>query len=242
MPDHPAAKHPFLVVVRGGVDALCQRWMRRDLPRKWDLLVDWYGPDTKDRDEFGDFIHRGGTSKFLSIKKMDTLWPGYFQSYEAVWFVDGDIDVEFGDIDLMFDIFCSNDLWLAQPSLSPTSFFNHDVCVNRSLFLLRYVNFVEVMAPIFSRVGLEKCLSTFDCSVSGWGLDFVWPVLLGEPRRRMAIIDAIQIVHTKELDLEAGAFYRFLRSIGVDPFVEMEAVMRKFGARRRFLSYGWILK
>jgi hypothetical protein len=238
----PTAMRPFLVVVRGGEDAAYRTWMKQDAPRRWDLLLDRYGPEPDNPEDCADFIHLGGTTKFPSIKRIDVIWPGYLQSYEAVWFVDGDIHIEFDNIDVLFEIFSSHDLWLAQPSLSPASFHAHEICVHRPDFALRYVNFVEIMAPIFSRHGLDTCLPTFDQNASGWGLDFVWPSLLGEPERRIAIIDAIQIEHPRKMDLVAGPFYLLLRSMGIDPRVEKQAVMEKFGVTQQFQTYGHILK
>lgn len=242
MSDRPVARRPFLVVVRGGDDSLHRTWIKPGAPRKWDLLLDRYGPNSHDTDDCADFTNRGGITKFSSIKRIDTLWPGFLQSYEAVWFADGDIYLEFEAIDTLFDIFASYDLWLAQPSLSSASFYDHEICINRPLFTLRYVNFTEIMAPIFSRNGLFACMPTFDESVSGWGLDFVWPAALGQPQRRIAIIDAVQIDHTKKLDLDAGAFYQLLRSIGVDPMAEKSAVMEKYGVQHFYRTYGCILK
>jgi hypothetical protein len=242
MPDRPTAMRPFLVVVRGTADSAYRTWMKKDAPRRWDLLLDWYGPEPKRPDDFADFTNFGGTTKFPSIKRIDATWPGYLQSYQAVWFVDGDVHIAFDDIDLLFDMLSGCDLWLAQPALSLTSFYAHEICVHRPAFALRYVNFVEVMAPIFSRHALATCLATFDQSVSGWGLDVVWPTLLGEPQRRIAIIDAIQIEHPRKMDLVAGPFYVLLASMGIDPRVEKKAVMEKYGVKQQFQTYGHVLK
>ncbi|THD65474.1 MAG: DUF707 domain-containing protein [Bradyrhizobium sp.] len=199
-------------------------------------------PQPKFPDDLVDLANFGGITKFPSIKRLDATWPGYLQSYQAVWFVDGDVEIAFEDIDTLFDIFSRYDLWLAQPSLSPSSFHAHEICVHRPGVALRYVNFVEIMAPIFSRHGLKTCLATFDQSISGWGLDVVWPALLGQPQRRIAIIDAIQIEHPRKMDLVAGPFYLLLGSMGVDPRAEKKAVMEQYGVTQEFQTYEYVLK
>ena len=214
--------------------------MKRAAPRKWDLLLDHYGSEPNFADPLVDYVRKGGITKFPSIKALSEEWPGYLQSYEAIWFLDGDVQVDFESIDVLFDIFSAHGLWLAQPSLSAASFSNHEICRHWPSSFLRYVNFVEIMAPLFSRAGLLACLDGFDRSISGWGLDFVWPMLIGEPQRRMAIIDAVQIEHTKEVDLINGAFYRLLRSIGVDPNDERNAVLKQYGVCGSFRTYGHI--
>jgi hypothetical protein len=236
----PIAKCPFLVVVRGGEDSLHRSWIKPGLPRRWDLLMDLYGSNSG-VDEFADFTHSGGTSKFPSVSQINSVWPGYLLSYDAVWFVDGDISIAFEDVDRMFDIFVARNLWLAQPSLSRASFRDHEICVHRDLFVLRHVSFVEIMAPIFSRAALSRCLPTFGESVSGWGLDFVWPEIIGDPQHRLAIIDAVQMVHTKKTDLVDGPFYRMLSGMGIDPKVEAETVAAKYGVRPKFRTYSGVL-
>ncbi|KAK3241370.1 hypothetical protein CYMTET_48860 [Cymbomonas tetramitiformis] len=60
---------------------------------------------------------------------------------------------------------------------------------------LRYTQFVEVQMPVFSRYALEKCMKTFQETTSTWGLDLIWPKLLGYPTDKIAIIDAVQAYH-----------------------------------------------
>ncbi len=117
MPEGPIARRPFLVVVRGSDDSLHRTWIKQGVARRWDLLVDWYGSRPDRPDDLADFTHYGGTTKFPSIKEIDKTWPGYLQSYEAVWFVDGDIGVESEDINSMFRYFLF--LWpLARPAFA----------------------------------------------------------------------------------------------------------------------------
>jgi hypothetical protein len=46
---------------------------------------------------------------------------------------------------------------------------------------------------------LRLCLGSFRDSVSGFGLDHLWPALLGGARSRIAIIDAAGVIHTRPL-------------------------------------------
>lgn len=64
--------------------------------------------------------------------------------------------------------------------------------------LLRYVSFVEIMAPIFTfREGFydQFVVPTLFDAYTGWGLDFVWPFLLKYPRNRIAVIDDVCMIH-----------------------------------------------
>jgi hypothetical protein len=222
-------RRPFLVIVRAGDHSLHKNWMRKGASRQWDLLVDYYGKKPDYTDPFADFVNQGGVTKFPSVKAIDEANPGFLRDYRAIYFLDDDIDLAFGDIDRLFEIFMRHDLWLAQPSLTHDSHHTHQIVLHSPLFELRFTNFVEIMAPVMSQSAFAACIETFEQSISGFGLDFVWPALLGAPRDRIAIIDSVRMRHSKETDFQEGAFYRLLRSIGIDPVAETHAVVRRHG-------------
>ena len=45
--------------------------MKKHAPRRWDLLLNRYGPEPDHPDDLADFFHTGGTTKFPSIKSID---------------------------------------------------------------------------------------------------------------------------------------------------------------------------
>jgi hypothetical protein len=61
----------------------------------------------------------------------------------------------------------------------------------------RRVGFVEIMVPGFRREALELLLPTLDLTDTGWGwgLDSLWPKLLGY--ENVGIIDGITVTHTR---------------------------------------------
>ena len=67
--------------------------------------------------------------------------------------------------------------------------------------------------PTFSNVG------------SGWGLDFVWPKLLGCPHR-VGIVDRVAVTHTRPVGM--GSSYSELRRQGVNPRSEMIALLQRY--------------
>jgi hypothetical protein len=99
---------------------------------------------------------------------------------------------------------------------------------NRS-FRLRYTNFIEVMAPCFSAKALAKLLPTFDENLSGWGLDYVWPMLLGS-QANVAIIDDVQILHTRPI---GAANYGALKERGITAWDEMNELLARRGVTKR---------
>src|SRR3712207_3001992 len=77
------------------------------------------------------------------------------------------------------------------------SHYAHFITMENPRFHGRWVGFVEIMVPGFSRAALERLLPTLDLSRTGWGwgLDSVWPKLLGY--RNVGIIDATPVLHTR---------------------------------------------
>ena len=187
----------YLVVIRvGDSDTLHPEWLRGNVQdRNWDLLVSYYGSDPNfDPGECDAFVRHQG-QKWPAIQEL--YLQGMLEHHEFVWFPDVDIRTTMRDINLMFETCRLFELDLAQPSLSARSHISHDITQQRPNLVLRYTNFVEMMIPVFSQPALRKCVASFDVPGMGWGLDYVWPLLLGYPLRGIAIIDAIPMDHTQ---------------------------------------------
>ncbi|MDB5820411.1 MAG: hypothetical protein JWQ11_4051, partial [Rhizobacter sp.] len=116
-------------------------------------------------------------------------------------------------------------LHLAQPALTPDSFHTWNTLLLEPGCHLRYTGFVEVMAPLFSQHALSVCASTFAESRSGWGLDWVWPVLCAEAGLAgIAVIDATPVWHTRPL---GGELYR--NHADLDPRADADRVIGRYG-------------
>ena len=70
-------------------------------------------------------------------------------------------------------------------------------------------------------------MHTFEQSISSFGLDFAWPMILKNPK--IGIVDCIEMHHTGVIDQTNGPFYTYLRSINVDPAAEFEKIMHAYG-------------
>jgi hypothetical protein len=194
---------PNLVVLRAGPESLHRQWAR-DLAaasRSWDLCISSYGPEDAAAADAAEYrAHQPDQRKYQALHDLfheeSPLW-----AYERVWFPDDDLMVSWSDINQMFHIARKFALDLAQPSLRPVEgcHVTHGITVQHPDSILRYVGFVEIMCPIFSMRALRLCRGSFRDSVSGFGLDHLWPAILGGPRSRIAIIDAASVIHTRPL-------------------------------------------
>jgi hypothetical protein len=130
-------------------------------------------------------------------------------------------------IDRMFAFFHAHQLCLAQPALTPGSYHTWSTLLQQPDCHLRYTRFVEVMAPLFSREALAVCAPTFSESQSGWGLDWVWPVLCARAGLRgIAVIDATPVCHTRPVGAEL-----YQRHPDMDPRADADALIRKYGLK-----------
>lgn len=188
-----------LIIVRADEHSLHQDWLRDidDADRSWDLCVSYYGREENFvADEWSEYfalqnrVHKFG-ALFELLHEGSPLWV-----YDHFALVDGDLVASWRDWNALFATCRDYRLDLAQPSLSHDGFVGHPITRRDDRFVLRYVSFVQGMAPIFSRRALRVCAPTFDV-VGGLGLDVAWPQLLGSPLNRIAVIDQTPVLHVQ---------------------------------------------
>jgi len=221
-----------LVLLRAGASSLHPFWIR-DIAaedRNWDLCLSWYG-DPAMRPEGCEYFFPDKGTKFEGLAKppaTETLpWD-----YGHVWMPDDDLMTSWADINRMFALCAEYDLMLAQPSLDADCFINHAITRRDPAQVMRFCTFIEIMAPVFSHAALRLCAASFAASRSGYGLDHLWPRLIGMPPTKIAIIDAISVVHTRPI----GATYDQAGAMA-----EGRALEAAYGTTRRYEVLGSIL-
>src|ERR1035437_10145132 len=167
-----------LVILCCGDTSIHKEWVKPN--REFDVMIIYFGDITdkylEDTDR-GLYVSDKGHKWGLTSNAYNTH-KELISRYDAVWCPDEDIRITSNDINRCFDIFHGNKLSLAQPSLYPLN-SSHGITNTNHGNLLRYTNFVEIMAPMFSINAFEILSTTFNESVSGWGLDWAWPKILG---------------------------------------------------------------
>ena len=214
----------FLVIVRAGDRSLHPTWTRSEQTRNWDLVVSYYGGDPTRYASCGERRIDDRGPKWAGLHALLTR-EAFWRDYDYVWLPDDDLAAHEDAINFLFDVVADNGLALAQPALSWVSFFSHELTLRSPSFRLRYTNFVEIMAPCFGREFLTTCLPTFAENLSGWGLDYLWPRLLPAGQRLCAIVDAVEITHTRPL---GGPGYDTMRASGIRPLDELERLRAKY--------------
>ena len=210
-----------LVICRSGDNSLHNEWINPAVHKNFDLFIDYYGDTPNKYAEDADIYRQKKGFKWPELYNLVESYQSKILQYDAVWLPDDDLSIDCTRISKMFELFHCFDLQLAQPALSRDSFFSHPITLKNDQFAVRFTNFVEVMAPIFSQEALKLCWPTFKDSIIGWGLDFVWPKLLDSTK--IAIIDEIPIRHTRPIG--GGVMYK---SEKLDPHKEEIEVAQKY--------------
>lgn len=173
-----------------------------------------------------EFVMTGGLSKFHAASLFFTELELH-RAYEGYLFLDGDLEFDPQKLGSFLSLVRAAELDLAQPSVTRDSFCYWRMAYHQPSFVFRETSFVEVMAPYLSRNALAKTHATFTRSISTYGLDLVWPSLLGN--RSIGVIDAFQMRHRERVDHISGGFYKYLASIGVDLAEEERRIQAEYG-------------
>ena len=195
-----------LVIVRAGKESLHGGWL--ELPagkRGWDLIVSYYHPDAcaahPEREGVTKHYYPGG--KWSGIYDAVTRL-GVLERYEYIWCPDDDILIAGGEINRLFETAGKWKLALCQPALLPAGFYFHFLVTRCPAFELRFTNFVEVMAPCFSRARLGMLLPLFKDRHTGVGLDYIWAAPGLTAPNSAAILDAVSMTHTRPVGSALG--------------------------------------
>lgn len=219
-----------LVVCRVGPGSLHAGWLGDPQARSYDVWLDAVDEAARPAPGGSALVSVGpGTTKWPRMAALLAQRPEAYD-YDAVWFPDDDLAVDAAGVERLFETFHALGVTLAQPALSDGSYFSFPFTLENRAFHARFTNCVEVMAPLFSRAALRTCAPTFGESVSGWGLDLVWPRLLGDPRDGLAVLDAAPVRHTRPIG--SGDWYR---SLGVDPAEERRRLLAHHGVAEPFV-------
>lgn len=219
-----------LVLARVGAGSLHGAWLDPAAPRNWDLRLVPYQemPDQSGIDCGSTDVIPGPKWTGLRIALND--WDGW-REYDQIWLPDDDIQADQDTVNRMFDVAAETGLDLFAPALQEASHFAHFITMRHDTFFGRWVGFVEIMMPGFSRQALERLLPTFELTQTGWGwgLDSVWPKLLDY--ENVGIIDATPVLHTRPVgEMRDEDLRRRVHA-------ESDALLERFDCSQRHVTF-----
>jgi tetratricopeptide (TPR) repeat protein len=225
----PQSARRYLVLIRAGSQPR-PSFFNDQLPadRAYDIGLNYYAPPHIDDvlSKKAEIVFAGGLAKMHGAKCFFERTELH-RVYEGVLFLDEDVELLFNP-DAFFAFCQEQGLSLAQPSVTADSIGVIPLTRQHPGLKFRTTNWVEIMAPFLARDFLIEMLHSFDLAISGWGIDLYWGHHLGQ-HRTAGILDEFLMRHTKALDDLDGPFYRYLRSIGIDPRDEMNKILKLIG-------------
>jgi hypothetical protein len=196
----------YLVISTVGDESLHSKWIQ-DNPI-FDLVLIYYGNNkdiAKMYSKQTPYVYAAKGEKYHLLKSFILSEPEFISQYSYIWLPDNDVSISTKNINKLFKLANKYNLSLAQPAM--IGYVSHQITLPQPKNLLRYTNFVEVLAPLMSLDTLMLVKNTFDKNYSGWGYDALWPYMLNYPQDKIAIIDSIVMTHTKPVGTDYSRFF-----------------------------------
>jgi hypothetical protein len=179
-------------------------WLEDFHLANWDIAVIYYGNKTNFTCPECIHVEYNKGAKWRVVYQFTQgadFQEHYSTQYQQVYMPDDDIIQTGVIINTIFDVQQQYHLDLCQPSLcSATESFTWARDLWKEMpSVLRYTTFIEVMVTQFSmRFFKQSVIPTLRYAESAYGLDWVWPFLMGFPQDRIAIIDEVCVIHPQK--------------------------------------------
>lgn len=184
-----------LIVTRVGRKSLHSAWLHGVGDFGIDTVLSAY-ESISDTSRDGVIVeHRPGrkVEGYASfLRDRADLW----KQYDYVCLLDEDILSTPETFAKAFDLAKRHNIAISQPALTRDSYFTYAACLAQPVWQMRYVNFIEMMCPIFRADALGKVLPLFQEGLES-GIDLIWCNLLSDGSERFAILDAAPVQHTE---------------------------------------------
>ena len=213
-----------LVVIRCGDASLHPEYVNQHAD--FDVVLSYFGNDLPYDLTHIQYVHYCKGSKWEGLNAFFQANPSIWQAYDYIWLPDDDLCSDVANINQFLQIAAQERFDLAQPGLTHNSYWSF--LITRQVKGLRYrvSNFVEVMAPLFSRSAFAVCVDTFAENKSGFGLDFLWRTLL--KGRKIGIIDQTPVFHTRPVGSAGNGMGAQKAGNVVTPRDERKALFKKY--------------
>lgn len=136
-------------------------------------------------------------------------------NFKYIGLLDDDIFISYSDLNKLLFIAEIEDLDVFQPSLSHDSFYHHRQFIQKTGKVIIPTNWVEVMAPFYSKDVFFEAGKDFKRSISGTGIDvYLIPtiqVLLN--KTKTAVVHAVSMKHCRPIRTDNRIFKNGKNSI-----------------------------
>lgn len=168
------------------------------------------------------------TPKFVLLNR---LMQGISKDdYDFILICDDDILLPESFVEHLLDRQQHYDLALAQPARTHDSYIDHPIVEQVDGLDARQTRFVEIGPVVSLRRDAALHILPFDeSSGMGWGVDFVWPVIMEQANLKMGIIDSVPVAHKLRPPVEnythSEAESQMIAYLSDKPHLSREAAM-----------------
>lgn len=223
-----------LIISPVGDNSLHNNWIGNNI--NFDLILLYYGDNESVAQSYTHhtpYVYMAKGEKYHLLKSFISNNLDFISKYDYTWLPDDDVDISPEDINKLFNMAREYQLSISQPAME--GHVSHEITKPVKDSILRYTNFVEVLAPLFDKETLLKVYDTFNLNYSSWGYDYLWPHLLHYPQDKIAIIDDIIMTHTRPVGQNYSRFPRL-------PWDEMNDLLYSYNIVKQEINYSQIWK
>ena len=217
--------HNFLLISRVGAHSLHEGWLRDAADRNFDVLISAYDDRAPGSVNEACMREYRPGPKIAGYAALFAEHRDLIRRYDYVALFDDDIAADAASISTAFAIAAEHNLKIAQPALHHASHYSYAATLRQAGSRLRFVNYVEMMCPIFRSDILERVEPLFSMGYES-GIDLVWCNLVFESAFDFAIIDAATVHHTRPVGRLSGLNGFSAERGYVD---DIRAVLARFG-------------
>jgi len=166
-----------------------------DGDREFDIVAYGYDESMTGMGDCDVWIQREGT-KYQNFYHYATNYAEELEQYDYVWVADDDMFMSAKDINRMFEMMVEYKIDLGQPSMDINGMHYVHILVNDPEYILRYTNYVECSAPIFTKKSLKKIVHTFADTLTGHSWDnIISHMIYKKGENNVAVFDEIKAHH-----------------------------------------------
>lgn len=202
------------------------QWVSPD--RTFDVWIAYYGREPGRYRDIADRYIECRDSKFPNLARVRELWRDDFNRYDAVFVPDDDVVIGPREIERIFDIRDELDAWVLHPAFDLRGKISYTITAWHPWCRYRYVDTVDMTAPLFRRDKLEAFLEVFDPRLKGWGTDLWFLEVIGDEslRRRIVLCDEVTCLNPHDWE-KPGDFRE------IDGFQSRETRRRRWAVLAR---------
>lgn len=191
-----SSANPYLLISRVGAHSLHETWLGPVADRGFDVLLSAFDDNVVDPGQPDVFFERRAGSKVAGYGAVFEAHAELISRYAYVAVFDDDLSISAAALLQLFEIADAHDLKIAQPSLTHDSYFTYAGLLHNPAYRLRYVNYIEMMCPVFRADVFREIQPLYDMGYES-GIDLIWCNLVATSPQDFAVIDDVCVRHTR---------------------------------------------